>query len=81
MPTIEAAEQFVQLDLVRELTFLADHYDTLPMAIGAPGRRHTQHEPETVALLHLFADLRDDDVVVVYHLDIWIDEPPDNLWG
>ena len=68
-------ESFVSLDLVREVGFLADHYGQLP--VHGPGRRLTQHEPETVALFHLFAVLDDNGGVVVYHVDIWVDEPPD----
>ena len=68
-------ESFVSLDLAREVDFLADHYDVLPA--HGPGRRHTQHEPETVALFHVFATLDLDDAVVIYHVDIWVDEPPD----
>ena len=67
-------EAFVSRDLVRELDFLAEHYGTLPR--HGPGRRHTQQEPESVALFHVFAVIDDDDAVVVYHVDIWIDEPP-----
>lgn len=66
-------EVFVVHDLVRELEFLSEHYETLPP--HGPGRRHTQQEPATVALFHVFAVLDDDGAVVVYHVDIWIDEP------
>lgn len=69
-----APEIFVGRDLVRELEFLVDHYDTLPL--HGPGRRYTQQEPATVALFHLFAVLADDGAVVVYHIDIWLHEPP-----
>ena len=70
-------EQFVAQDLVREVAFLEENYDLLP--ISGPGRRHTQQEPETVALFHVFAALDDADTVVVYHVDIWVDEPPEPL--
>ncbi len=68
-------ERFVSLDLVPERSFLEHHYDELPA--HGPGRRYTQHEPETVALFHIFAVLDDDGAVVVYHIDIWVDEPPE----
>ncbi|MEM7325494.1 MAG: hypothetical protein AAF531_20575 [Actinomycetota bacterium] len=68
-------ERFVALDLVRERLFLETRYDDLPA--HGPGRRHTQHEPATVALFHVFAVLDDDGAVVVYHIDIWVDEPPE----
>ena len=60
-------------DLVRELEFLSENYESLPR--HGPGRRHTQQEPATVALFHVFAVLDDDGAVVVYHVDIWVDEP------
>ncbi len=69
------SESFVTQDLVREVGFLEEHYDVLP--ISGPGRRHTQHEPETVALFHVFAALDDAGTVVVYHIDIWVAEPPE----
>jgi len=68
-------EVFVSLDLARGIDYLADHYDALPA--NGPGRRHTQHEPETVAPFHVFATLIvrrirwlvDPDVDVVDHHD------------
>lgn len=60
---------------MREVRFLGEHYDALPF--HGPGRRHTQHEPETVALFHVFAALDDGGTVVVYHVDLWVDEPPE----
>ncbi len=66
-------ERFVAEDLVRELHFLAENYGTLPY--HGPGRRHTQQEPSTVALFHVFAVTDDDGDVVVYHVDIWVNEP------
>lgn len=66
-------ERFVADDLAREVGFLEEHYDGLP--VDGPGRRHTQHEPESVALFHVFAALDDDGDVVVYHVDVWVDEP------
>lgn len=68
-------ERFVAQDLVREVAFLEEHYVGLPD--DGPGRRLTQHEPETVALFHVFALLDDDGIVVVYHVDVWVDEPPE----
>lgn len=68
-----SAQSFVALDLVREVEFLAEFYDSLPR--HGPGRRHTQQEPSTVALFHIFAALDDAGAVVVYHVDIWLEEP------
>lgn len=72
------ADEFVSKDLVRELHFLAEFYDSLPL--HGSGRRHTQQEQATVAFFHIFAALNDDGVVIVYHVDIWDDDsksPPD----
>lgn len=57
-------ESFVASDLAREVRFLADHFAELP--VHGPGVRHTQHEPEIVALFHMFAALGSDGSVVVY---------------
>ncbi len=65
---------FIEVDLNRELRFVSEHYESLPAS--GPGRRHTQQEPEFVNLLHLFAAEVSDGTISVYHIDIWVDEPP-----
>jgi len=65
---------FITVDLNRELRFVSEHYESLPTS--GLGRRHTQQEPESVTLFHLFAAEATDGIVSVYHIDIWIDEPP-----
>ena len=72
----ELLEPFATQDLSRGLRILAQSYDELPA--HGPGRRYTDQLSKSVAFFHLFATLDDDETVVVYHVDIWLNEPPDD---
>ena len=74
---VERVEEFTRVELVREIEFLAEHFDTLPVhddVLFGSGRRLTQQEPQLRALsfFHLFARLAEGDMIVVYHVDIWL---------
>lgn len=71
----ELLEPLATEDLIRGLLVLAESYDELPH--HGPGRRYTDREAKSVAFFHLFTTLDDERTVVVYHVDLWVNEPPE----
>lgn len=72
----ELLEPFTTQDLIRGLRILAESYDELPR--HGPGPRYTDRSSKSVAFFHLFATLDDHETVVIYHVDVWVNEPPED---